>query len=150
MKAKASNRPKCNGYVCLFSCFDKFANTTVSDSSIRQFVIEYDYEVYATLDDTNIDDALAEVESKILSITSTQMGVYDCDVEKAELQFSFGNAYNWIFPDISLSAADAIIVSIASAPLDVVNGKKGENTSPALFYNAYLSFSCIQNLPKYI
>jgi len=121
------DRPKCNGYVCLYSCLDEFSGK-ILDSSIRQFVIEYDYEIYASLDEgANIDDMLAEIESKVLSVTSSQMGVSNCDIKRAELQFSFGNEYNWIFPDIFLEAGDAIIASLASAPLDKVNDSKGKS-----------------------
>ena len=124
------DRPMCNGYVCLYSCFDEFQGK-ILDSSIRQFVIEYDYEIYASLDEegANIADMLAEIDSKVLSITSSQMGVFDCDIKIAEQQFSFGNAYNWIFPDILLDAGDAIIASIASAPLDKVNESKGKSSN---------------------
>lgn len=134
------NRPTCDGFVCLFSCFDEFRGKVPDSSILRVFEMEYDYEIYVSLDaDTDIDDALVEVENNFLSIISTQMGLSDCDLQTAELQFSFGNGYNWIFPYISISvhAEDAIIVTLSSVPLDVVNSKKGESKSVTRLITAH-------------
>lgn len=74
----------------------------------------------------SLPDALAEIESRMLSITSTQMGVVHCDLEVARKQFLFGNGYDWVYNDLSVDGNDAIIASIASAPSDYVDKSQGE------------------------
>ena len=97
----------------------------------------YDYEIYAPLD-TNLPDALAEIESKFLSMTSLQMKLEDCDLDTGRTQFGFGGNYDWIHNNITigLGREDAIIASLASAPTDVVDTEKGkihQNTLSSCF-----------------
>lgn len=122
-------RPMCNGYICLYSCVDEFLGQVTGASAIQQFVMEYDYEIYASSNVAkSLPDALAEIESRLLSITSSQMGVVNCDLDAAKKQFLFGHDYNWLYKDISVGETDAIIASIASAPSDVIDKTKGQCT----------------------
>mmetsp|Transcript_6024 Transcript_6024/g.11417 ORF Transcript_6024/g.11417 Transcript_6024/m.11417 type:complete len:409 (+) Transcript_6024:172-1398(+) len=123
-------RPLCNGYICLYSCVDEFQGIIPNSSQgIQQFVMEYDYEIYTSINMVkSLPDSLAEIESRMLSITSTQMGVVHCDLEVARKQFLFGNSYDWIYNDLSVDKNDAIIASIASAPSDYVDKSKAQCT----------------------
>jgi hypothetical protein len=121
------SRPLCNGYICLYSCIEEFLGQIPNAQGIQQLVMEYDYEIYTSVNMVkSLPDALAEIESRMLSITSTQMGVVHCDLEVARKQFLFGNGYDWLYNDLSVQTNDAIIASIASAPSDYVDKSKGE------------------------
>jgi hypothetical protein len=118
------DRPKCNGYVCAYSCIEEFANV-IKQSRIRQFVMSYDYEMHVT-DKTMIEDAIYEVEERFLSILSSYIGLDGCDPVKRENQFQFGQNYTWIHNNIPITSEEAAIASVGSAPLDQVDDTKGK------------------------
>jgi hypothetical protein len=118
------DRPRCNDYICAYSCIQEFGNA-IESSEIRQFVMKYDYEMYMTVD-AILDDALHKVESRFLSVTSSHMGLDNCDPIVRRSQFQFGHNYTWIHDDITIGPDQAAVASLGSAPLDKIDEAKGE------------------------
>ena len=118
-RAIESDRPMCNGYVCMYDCD---FSLPIPSFSTHQHLMEYKYEVYASIDSsTDLTDAISEVESKILSITSSQMGLKTCNVNTAATQFTFSSGYNWIYKNFPQDNFNSVITSISSAPSDNVD-----------------------------
>ncbi|GFH55686.1 predicted protein [Chaetoceros tenuissimus] len=118
-RAIESDRPMCNGYVCMYDCD---FSLPIPSFSTHQHLMEYKYEVYASIDSsTDLTDAISEVESKILSITSSQMGLKTCNVKTAAAQFTFSSGYNWIYKDFPQDNFNSVITSMSSAPSDNVD-----------------------------
>lgn len=132
-RAIESDRPMCNGYVCMYDCD---FSLPIPSFSTHQHLVEYKYEVYASIDSsTDLTDAISEIESKILSITSSQMGLKTCNVNTAAAQFTFSSGYNWIYKDFPQDNFNSVITSMSSAPSDNVDKELTEcngrvNTKP--------------------
>ena len=119
------DRPKCNDYICAYSCIQEFSN---GETEIQQFETNYDYEIHLNnlMHDSSVEDSLHKVESRLLSVTSLHMALESCDPIARRSQFEFSSNYTWVHNSITIGPDQAAVAYLGSAPSDKIDTVKGE------------------------
>ena len=105
--SQTHSRPTCYGYVCLYSCLEQF-KSFIGDNEVETVLLPYRYELFSTLNTTDLSSELRLIESKILDELSSVTNLDSCTIDND------GDA-----------ETDDIVVSLASSPADTVDTENG-------------------------